>query len=257
MKKLSTVKKWKVNEKAWVQSVLTRLDAIEDQQPKFSKKDFDWPDWVFKVLIPLMKVTHPGLKLTNCRSWGAKDLGQFLGRQCAGESLLFGEVPLTPDKKTELENNNQVLLQARGLNTPEGLNALKKHALGMAKWRRLFRQFIDEILAEARLRPYSESSAFFAAFGKSNVYQPDDFDTEKKIGVSEKIAWLMLLFREHIAKFENIPQLHQFLKNAAEPHGIIIGLKRVEALCRRIGLRYPAKRGRPKKKNPTNPPVLA
>lgn len=245
-------KKSVLNEKAWVKQVLKAYDAVEARQPKISRHDFDWPDWVFKLLLILMKVSHPGLDLKNSNKWRARDLGYFLGRQSAGESLVFGEVPLTAQVQQEHLKNTELMLQARGFNNEKFAKVLTKYGVGMIKWRRHFQRFLAKTLAEARLRPYKEKSAFFAAFGKANVYEAKDFDTDAKIGVGERIAGVMFLFREHIATFEKIPQLHQFLQKAAEPHGIQIGLKRVEALCRRIGLKFKAERGRPKGKNPKN-----
>ena len=173
-------------------------------------------------------------------------MGRFLGRQSAGESLTFGEVPLTPQVQAEQRKNIQVILQARGMNDEKSLEAFAKHQAKMEAWRPLFRQFIEQVLAAARQRPYPEASAFFEAFGQANVYQPEDFDSRQKIGVGERIAWVMFLYRETIATFKTVSELHKFLEIAAKPSGVKIGLKRVEALCRRIGLRFGAKRGRPR-----------
>ncbi len=230
---------------------------MEARQPKFSKNDFDWPGWVFKLLLIFLKISHPGLKVKP-KTWGARELGGFLGRQSAGESLFFGEVPLPPQVQQEHQKSAELILQARGLNNEKFARALNKYEQGMEKWRSHFQRFLAKTLAEAQLRPYREKSAFFTAFGKANAYQPDDFDAAGKIGVGERIAWVMFLFREHIATFETVPQLHQYLQTAADPHGIIIGIKRVEALCRRIGLKFKARRGRPRKsKNPTGQRVAA
>ncbi len=135
---------------------------------------------------------------------------------------------------------------------PKLAKVLLKQQAKMEKWRAVFKKFIDDTLADARTRPYAESSAFLEAFGKANVIKPDEFVTERKIGVGERIAYVMIFHWKHISKLESIGQLHRILEVAGQQMGVVITLKRVEKLCQRIGLKF-RRRGRPKKKIQTKP----
>ena len=80
---------------------------------------------------------------------------------------------------------------------------------------------------------------------KGVVIKPDDLATERRLGVNERITWVMFQFWKPISKFQSVAQLHRLLSAAAKPKGIEITLKRVEKLCQRIGLKFKG-RGRPK-----------
>ena len=245
-----------VSEKKWVGQVIAKYDAIEKRQPKtFDLGVEEWPEWVFNLWPTLFGISHPGLKVKRAKEWTAKDLGQFLGRQSALEGLLWDEVPLSTRVKEEKERwlNSQV---DKIRSSPKLAVALTKDVVGLQKWRPVFKNFIDEILASARTRPYLESSAFLEAFGKANVIKPDDLATERTMGVGERIAYVMIVFWRPISKMESIAQLHQMLATAAKPAGIVITLKRVEKLCQRVGLKFKG-RGRPKGKIQTNAPATA
>lgn len=243
-----------VREKIWVRQILEKYDAIEQRQPKtFNLDVIEWPRWVFNLWPTLFTISHPGLNFRRVKKWTAKDLGQFLGRQSALEGLLWDEVPLSPrvreEKKRWLDSQADKLRSS-----PKLAVALTKDVVGLQKWRPVFKNFIDEVLASARTRPYPESSAFLEAFGKANVIEPDELATERKMGVGERIAYVMIMFWRPISKFESIAQVHQLLSTAAKPMGVVITLKRVEKLCQRIGLKFKG-RGRPRGKIQTNSPA--
>lgn len=241
------MKKRIVNERTWVGQVLARYDAVEQRQPKqFDLEIAEWPKWVINLWPTLLSVSHPGLNVKRSKKWTAKELGQFLGRQCGLAGIVWNEVPLSA--RVEQEKEKWIAYQADQLNSNPKLAKLAlKHMRGMEKWRPIFTKFIDEVITEARQRPYAESSAFLEAFGKANVIKPDDLATEKTMGVGERIAYVMITFWRPISKFESVAELHTFLQAAAKPSGIVITLKRVEKLCQRIGLKF-KNRGRPKKK---------
>jgi len=243
-----------VSEKKWIGQVIEKYDAIEKRQPKsFNLTVAEWPDWVCKLCPTLFGISHPGLNFRHVKKWTARDLGQFLGRQSALAGLIWDEVPLSP--RVRQERDAWIDSEAAKLKSNSKLaNSLKQDAIGMLKWRPVFKNFLDEILASARSRPYPESSAFLEAFGKANVIKPDDLATEKAMGVGERIAYVMVLFWRPISKLESVAQLHKLLSDAAKPMGIVITLKRVEKLCYRIGLKFKG-RGRPKLKIQTNLPV--
>jgi hypothetical protein len=245
-----------VSEKNWIGQVLAKYDAIEERQPKsFNLAVAEWPDWVFSLWLILFGISHPGLKVKRVKKWTAKDLGQFLGRQSALEGLLWDEIPLSP--RVKQERDAWIDSQADKFESnPKLANSLMQDAIGMQKWRPVFKGFIDEILASARSRPYPESSAFLEAFGKAYVIKPDDLATERTMGVGERIAYVMIVFWREISKFESVAELHHLLSAATQPMGIVITLKRIEKLCQRIGLKYKG-RGRPKGKIQTNSPVTA
>jgi hypothetical protein len=189
----------------------------------------------------------PGLQMKRAKQWTAKDLGIFLGRQNAIEAVMWGEVPLSSKVQQEGVECLASLDKVFGLSSnPNMARATKKFERGMKKWRPIFKRFIDETLSSARKRPYPQAAAFLEAFGKANVIKPDDLASENRLGVSEKIAWVMVLLWRPISKLQSVAQLHQILATAAKRKGIEISLKRIEALCRRIGLRFKG-RGRPRK----------
>jgi hypothetical protein len=98
------MKKRLVNERTWVRQVFDRYEAIEKRRPaSFDAQAKAWPDWVFKLWHVLLKVSHPGLELKPLKTWTAKRLGQFLGRQSALERLMWDEVPLSPTAQQEKE----------------------------------------------------------------------------------------------------------------------------------------------------------
>jgi hypothetical protein len=246
-----------VSEKNWVRQILQEYDAIEKRQPKILDSIIDeWPKWVVNLWPILFGVSHPGLKFKRVKRWTAKDLGQFLGRQSALEGLAWNEVPLSP--RVSEEKEQWIASQAAKLESdPKLAKVPEKYALGLEKWRPLFKKFIDEALASARNRPYPESSAFLEAFGKAVVIKPDELATERTMGVGERIAYVMIIFWRPISKFESIAQLHKFLSAAAKPMGIVITLKRIEKLCQRIGLKFKQGRGRPKAKIQTISPATS
>ncbi len=241
-----------LHERAWIRHVLDQYEEVEKLRPKLIQSMCDdWPDWVYALWAILLPVSHPGLKVENAKKWTARDLGRFLGRQSAWEGFVAGEVPLSP--KVEAEKQEWInSVTDKNAPDPKALAAAEK----LAQWLPQFRKFVGETLAAAAQRPYAERTVFLEAFGKANVIGPDDLSTERRIGVGERIAYVMAAFWRHIAGFESVAELHRFLSAAAKPMGLTITLKRVERLCSRIGLKF-RDRGRPKKKNPTkrNPRV--
>jgi hypothetical protein len=247
-----------VSERIWVRQILTKYDAIEQRQSLAGSIDStmaEWPDWVCNLWPILFGISHPGLNFRRLKKWTAKDLGQFLGRQSALEGMIWDEVPLSP--RVKQERDTWLDSQAEKLKSNTALaDSIIFHANGMKKWRPVFKKFINEALISARERPYPESSAFLKAFGKANVLEPDELSTEKKMGVGERIAYVMILYWRPISKFESVAQLHQLLSTAAKSMGIVITLKRVEKLCQRIGLKFKG-RGRPKRKIQTKSPAAS
>lgn len=251
------MKRLQESESAWVKKILAKYETVENLQPhshELEKAIDESPPWVKKLWKVILNVSHPGLNVQGAKNWTTKDLGQFLGRQCALEGVIWNEVPLSPrverEKKKWLEHQAEVLKAAHELakayevNTPE-----------MKKWRPIFKRFIDETFADARRLPYQESSAFLLAFAEANHIKPDDLASEHTMGVGEKLAYVMILYWQHIAKFQSVGELHRFLQTAAKPQGVVITLKRVEKLCQRIGLKFKG-RGRPKKIQ-TKPPLAS
>lgn len=226
------------------------VSRIHSSQPLMNgqngSRTYGKPCWRFRIR---------GSMLETQKKWTARDLGRFLGRQCAVERLIWDEVPLSPRVKEEKARWIDWQMEKIHSNHAPAI-ALTRDVMGLEKWRRIFKKFIDEILASARERPYAESSAFFDAFGRANVIEADELATERTMGVGERIAYVMVLMWRDIARLESVAQLHQLLSAAAKPMGIVITLKRVEKLCQRIGLKFKG-RGRPKRKIQTNPPAAS
>jgi len=234
------------SEGQWIKQTLDRYEAIEKQQPEFFDQVVDeWPEWVCKLWATFFRISHGGLNFRRVKKWRSKDLGRFLGRQYVLERHVWSEVPLSHRVQQESERGVVALVTALNVNA-KGTRSLKEYLQGLKKWRPIFKKFIDETLATAHERPYPESAAFLEAFGKAAVIKPDELATERTVGVSERIAFVMFLFWRQISRFSSVGELHRFLSLAAAPMGIVISLKRVEKLCQRIGLKFKG-RGRPKK----------
>lgn len=235
-----------LNERAWVWQVMERLEEIEKLRPMGSLQADEPPDWVYQVVKPIVGMSHPKLTRNSLRKWTARDLGYFLGRQSSLDDVLCGEVPLSELIVEEAVTYSVAHEKALGLSSnPAWQKAQKQLAPNIRKWRVIFRKFVDEVIIDARQRPHVESTAFLKAFGEATTVNDTDFDN-RKVGVGERIAWVMLVYWPQISKFESVSQLHRFLSDAARPTGVVITLKRVEKLCSRIGLKFKG-RGRPKK----------
>jgi hypothetical protein len=239
-----------LTESEWIRGVIDQYEQVQSSAPGPVGVEEDWPDWVVKLLAGMMNVSHPGLNLRGAKKWRAKDLGRFLGRQFALGAVVQGELPSTTNFTTEAAK------LAAAFPSIAALSCLQdKHAQDMEQGRLAFRQFIKELVTSACDRPLSEASEFFKAFGGAAAVAPDDFDSERLVGVGERIAFVMFVHWREIAEFESVAQLHQFLSHVVAPAGIIIEFKRIEKLCQRIGLKVKA-RGRPRKKKiQTNRPA--
>ena len=248
--------KKRLYERAWVKQTFDRYGKIEELQPVRFDLAGEPPDWVWKVRATFFGIGYPGLNRKPLRKWTARDLGYYCGRQSALDSVIWNEVPLSQTVLLEAERCIASMAKMNELNpNPKWPEVGRQMTAGMKKWRIIFKRFINEVAIEARSRPYPEASAFAEGFGKGNVIKPNDLASEGKIGVGERIAWVMNMFWPAISKFESVAELHKLLSAAAKPMGIEITLKRIEKLCQRIGLKFKG-RGRPKKsKIQTNLPA--
>jgi hypothetical protein len=234
-------------QRRWIREILLKFGELEKIQPKPFGDDPDLPDWVYNLLMMLTGISHPGSKLKNLKKWKARDLGRFLGRQYAGEHVIWGQVPLSPqtirDGIRSVAADEKVLMQRKPDFDLE--EAARQFVEQSRTWQPIFKGFIKETLASACERPYVEASAFFEAFGKAMVIKPDELETERTLGVGDKICWCMVKMWPEIERLESVAQLHQVFEKALKPHGIVVKYKRIEKLCQRIKLRFRDGRGRP------------
>ena len=114
-------------------------------------------------------------------------------------------------------------------------------------------KFMQEALSSACQRPYIEAAAFFEAFGKAIVIKPDEFLTERTMGVGDKICWAMFVTWQEIERLHSVAELHRILERALKPRGIVVKYKRVEKLCQRIKLKFKDPGRPPGSKIQTNP----
>ena len=242
-------------QRKWIREILNKLEELEKHQPViFDQKD-EVPDWVYNLLIMLAGISHPGTKFKNLKKWKAKDLGRFLGRQFAGEHLLRGQVPVSPQVMKEgILHSEWEEKRIKQKHPDFDFNQFHKTTEQRDKtWQPIFRQFMQETLASVCERPYEEASAFFDAFGKATVMKPDEFLTERTMGVGDKMCWIMIVSWQEIERLESIAQLHRILEKALKPHGIVVRYKRIEKLCQRIKLKFKGRGRPPGNKNQTNP----
>jgi hypothetical protein len=237
-----------IGQKRWVYHVLTKFKQLDESWPEPLAKDPEWPDWVYNLFVQLMGISHPGTKIKNYQNWKAKDLGRFLGRQYAGEFLLQGKVPVTHQVVRESEKFEKWSADFIRKRNPDFDEAKfdRQFAASEKVWRPRFQKFMQETLASVCERPYIEARDFFEAFGKAMVMKPDEFETERTLGVGDKICWTMICIWPEIQTLKSVSQLHQILEQALKPKGIEIKYKRIEKLCQRIGLKFQEGGGRPK-----------
>lgn len=237
-----------IGQKKWVQQTLQKFSALDDGLPDPLAKAPEWPDWVYELLLRLMCFSHPGTKLKNQKNWKAKDLGRFLGRQYAGEFLIQGKVPVTQQVVRDANrfaewSDDFIKKRDPNFNHAEFDQQSKERD---KIWHPRFRRFIQETLVSACERPFIETCDFFAAYGKAMVMKPNEFETERTLGVGDKLCWVMIISWPQIARLQSVAQLHQIFEKALKPKGIIVKYKRIEKLCQRIGLKFQAGGGRPK-----------
>jgi hypothetical protein len=225
----------------WMRRVMDSSKIVEKLQPKFADYE-EYPKWVNNLWLMLMPVSHPGLHLKANQKLGVRQFGAFWGRQYALAAVQRGKVQLSAKTLEEMNRAIAGLKPSKPEIAQFVESSFKRHKV----WYPAFTKFIKETLGSACDRPYAEAVGFFQAFGNSMMIKPTDLETERTMGVSEKIAWVMILEWLAISKLRSVGQLHSMFEAALKPHGIVINLKRMEKLCQRIGLRFRG-RGRPKK----------
>jgi hypothetical protein len=242
----------------WVREVLKKFGDLEKDQPKPFDKDPEWPEWVWNLMLIFMGISHPGVKVKNVKKWKAKDLGRFLGRQYAGEHLTWGEVALSSQVIQEGERFTAwAEKRARERRPDVDLDELQKqYEQGVRVWKPKLKKFMQDTLASACERPYIEASAFFEAFGKSIVMKPDEWLTERTMGVGDKICWTMFVMWRDIERLRSVAELHRVFEQALKCHGIVVKYKRIEKLCQRIKLKFKEPGRPPGSIIQTNPPSV-
>lgn len=229
-----------VGQRQWVREILTRFAALEKEQPDSRTVEPEWPVWVENLWLCLSGISYPGTKFKSMKKWKSRDLGKFLGRHYAGEHLISGEVPLSPQV---LREGDLFSAWAEGKIKDKNPHAkmdelIKQAEQAQQEWQPKFKRFMQEVLASACERPYVEAAAFFQAFGKAIVMKPDEFITERTMGVGDKICWTMIMMWPRIERMESVAQLHRVFEQALRPKGITVKYKRIEKLCQRIKLKF-------------------
>ncbi|HEY3860390.1 MAG TPA: hypothetical protein VGO59_00760 [Verrucomicrobiae bacterium] len=239
----------------WVQEVLGKFGDLQESQPEPYGGDPQWPEWVSNLFVTFIDITYPGVKIKNQKNWKAKDLGRFLGRHYAGECLVQGRVPLSLQVVREGERFSTWAEKWVKHKRPDlDIDKFhKKYEQESKAWKPILIKFMQETLASACQRPYLEASAFFEAFGKAIVIKPDDFLTERTMGVGDKICWAMFVMWREIDQLQSIGQLHRLLEEALKPKGLVVKYKRIEKLCQRIKLKFKGPGRPPGSKTQTNP----
>jgi hypothetical protein len=228
-------------QRQWMRRIVDNYRRVEKLQPKFDDFD-DYDKWVQNLWLILMPVGHPKLHLKPNQKPTVRQFGALWGRQFAIEAVKRGEVPLS-QKTLEEKARGIAVMKESNPKLGQFLESLFEKS---ECWRPVFVKFIKETLGSVCDRPHAEAVTFFEAFGKAVVIKPADLESDRTMGVGEKIAWVMILRCREISKFSSIGELHRFLSMAAKPHRIVISLKRIEKLCQRIDLKLKG-RGRPKK----------
>jgi hypothetical protein len=233
-------------QRQWIREILLKFGELEKHQPKPFDHDPEWPEWVYNLLGMLIGISHPGTRFKNVKKWKAKDLGRLLGRQYAGEHLINGQVPLSPQIIQEgIKFGDWAENWAKQKQPDFDFAKFGREFEAQNKaWQPIFKGFIKETLVSACDRPYGESSAFFEAFGKAIVMKPDELETERTLGVGDKICWTMFMMWRDIERLQSVAQLHWVFEQALKPQGITVKYKRIEKLCQRIKLKFKAP-GRP------------
>jgi hypothetical protein len=227
-------------QRQWMRRVMDNHNRVEKLQPQFADFD-DYPEWVQNLWLMVMPVANPKLHLKAKQKPTMRQFGTLWGRQYAFAVLQGGQVPLSAKTLEEKNLATAALKQSK----PEIAQFIQKCFDQQKLWYPAFAKFIKETLSSVCDRPYEDTVTFLGAFAEAALIRPTDLETERTMGVSEKIAFVMILEWRAISKLQSVRQLHKILEAALKPRGIVVTLKRVEKLCQRIGLRFRG-RGRPK-----------
>jgi len=225
----------------WMRRIIDNSEVVEKLQPNFVDFD-DYPKWVQNLWLVLMPVAYPKLHLRTNHRLTVHQFGLLWGRQYALAGVQRGEVELS--QKT-LEEKNRMIIAMRQTD-PRFAKFIEDCFDKNQDRRAAFVKFIKETLTSVCDRPHAEAVTFFRAFGEATMIKPTDLETDRTMGVGEKLAFVLIHQWRAISKLKSVSQLHKILSAALKPHGIVISLKRIEKLCQRIGLKFKG-RGRPKK----------
>lgn len=248
---------WPEHWPAWVTASCDKLAATEKAADNFLPDDA--PEWAFRILVELLKLTYPKLDLKSLDQSGPAALGSFCGHhQWLDESEYGIESQLERLEKT-LEHLDDFLRRKL---------SKQKYAKLIAEGEKygadveFYLDAIDTTLAEKKKRvqsiitlagkqELSEKADFMAAY--SEALQTPTFDelgdpTREKFPGTSRVYTLMVLFWRHVDTLPTMKALHDWLcrllgESAIGPYDN----GRVKGICKRFKIRL-APRGRPRKK---------
>jgi hypothetical protein len=108
--------------------------------------------------------------------------------------------------------------------------------------------FVNVLVTEALVLPRCEAESFFREFDHTLSATSGENNPLFSLSGATMLYVRLLILWPYVETFTSAKQLHRFLCNQYGKH-VIGGLKRIEKICQRFGMKF-ARRGRPKKKIP-------
>ncbi len=219
---------------------MSEADPTEDRTLAFYQQRFErpLPDWVFNLLA---RIAHGFLPTISTRE--IRSLLHALVKSFRDESIL--DFSLSPHLKAKLLGHSLavvVFVRFTAPTNPWAAAALKTMDRKPEQLKRTIDDAINAVLSASPVDAHALLKTFTNAFGNTlddrgqmigkNPYWQADFN--------------MLMFWPYVEKLDSIGDLYRFLRlQVGEKHAG--QLKRLEALCKSIGLRY-RPRGKPGRK---------
>jgi len=241
----------------WVKNQFDQLRQTEKETETFLPESA--PEWTYKMLLEIVKLSFPKMDLTDFASSGPAELGAFCGHHQWLEESEYGFEAQLERLEQACQNLDDLLrrkLSAK--NYAKLLAAGEKYGADLEAFFDVVEftlqkkeEIIKQCIQVAEHQPLSEKADFFDLYSKS--LQTQTFDVQglpvfAKFPGTPQIYTLMIMFWRHVNQLPSTKALHDWLC-------LLLGEKnigpydngRVKGICKRFGIRLRS-RGRPSKK---------
>ena len=218
----------------WLRRIVARMEAVENLQPEPYWMSGEFPPWVQHIARELAKTLFSVAKLSPDRAWHPGEVGAILGHQFAYWHYFFERMEAGARGP---EPSPDDLQKVFGPGVEE--RAIKHAELLFGKILPAFDKALKFAFCIATDQDYDSASSFFAAYGRAVLRKPANAGD---IGRTNSTIYLVMLMSwRRVEELGSIPELHRRLCRCAYLGSRVVGdIKRVEKMCARIGLSYPA-----------------
>jgi len=240
----------------WCRQIFDALDFAQDGGSGFAiEKE---PDWVCNILRELVQQAAPAICLRKPKGFLPRELGLYLGQQCANlyaMGTMFEEA--TPDK---LEAGKRALNLFENHRDKPGVESLLTLLSQLESWTQnfestveTFEQTLHNAFKAALTQPdYSQAVQFFQGFATGIAKPGLSRSGLARTTTATLIYQKLFTHRREVENLSNYPTLREFLIRNGVNENLVGSIRRLQKLCERIGLRL-AKRGRPRKSRKLRP----